>query len=87
MKADVVVCTNVDAFFFVSGCSNTFQNVHVKSETLWRYYLYDLIYEYFDKPILPPPLIIFSHLYTVWQSCTCTGKSVPDSWDNAFCKY
>ncbi|KAI0215316.1 Transient receptor potential cation channel subfamily M member 3 [Lamellibrachia satsuma] len=72
--------------------SNTFQNVQDQSETLWRYYLYDLIYEYFDKPALPPPLIVFDYLHRVWQFAakrlcqTCKRKHVPEACGNAFCR-
>ena len=37
------------------------------SETVWRYYRYSLIYEFFDRPTLAPPLIVLNHvkrLYT-----------------------
>ncbi|XP_077980495.1 transient receptor potential cation channel subfamily M member-like 2 [Glandiceps talaboti] len=49
--------------------SFTFQKVQEKSETIWRYYRYELISEYFDRPALAPPLIIINHLYRFCKMC------------------
>ena len=29
---------------------------------MWRYYRYSLIYEFFDRPTLAAPLIVFNHM-------------------------
>ncbi|CAH1793997.1 unnamed protein product, partial [Owenia fusiformis] len=42
--------------------SHTFEKVQENSEKVWRFYRYNLIYEYFDRPTLAPPLIILSHI-------------------------
>ncbi|XP_053387178.1 transient receptor potential cation channel subfamily M member 2-like isoform X2 [Mercenaria mercenaria] len=48
--------------------SYTFQMVQDKSEQVWRFYRYSLVYEFYDRPKFCPPLIIFSHIYRsiVW---------------------
>ncbi|XP_006816700.2 transient receptor potential cation channel subfamily M member 1-like [Saccoglossus kowalevskii] len=43
--------------------SYTFQKVQDNSETIWRFYRYELISEYHDRPTLAPPLIIINHGY------------------------
>ncbi|XP_013384358.1 transient receptor potential cation channel subfamily M member 2 isoform X1 [Lingula anatina] len=40
----------------------TFQNIQDNSLTVWRFYRFGLIYEYHDRPPLPPPAIIISHI-------------------------
>lgn len=53
--------------------SYTFEKVQDNSEKVWRYYRYGLIYEYFDRPTLAPPLIIISHIWRIskyiYRSC------------------
>ena len=37
------------------------------SNQVWKFQRYQLIMTFHDRPILPPPLIIFSHLYIVFN--------------------
>lgn len=43
--------------------SNTFFEVKSISNQVWKFQRYQLIMTFHDRPILPPPLIILSHLY------------------------
>ncbi|XP_055958034.1 transient receptor potential cation channel subfamily M member-like 2 [Patella vulgata] len=43
--------------------SNTFNNIEQRSYSYWCLQRYQLIYEYYSRPFLPPPLIVFVHLY------------------------
>ncbi|KAM9814395.1 transient receptor potential cation channel subfamily M member 1b isoform 2-T3 [Syngnathus typhle] len=43
--------------------NNTFFEVKSISNQVWKFQRYQLIMTFHDRPILPPPLIIFSHLY------------------------
>uniref|UniRef100_A0A671UDN6 Transient receptor potential cation channel, subfamily M, member 1b n=1 Tax=Sparus aurata TaxID=8175 RepID=A0A671UDN6_SPAAU len=45
--------------------NNTFFEVKSISNQVWKFQRYQLIMTFHDRPILPPPLIIFSHLYIV----------------------
>ncbi|XP_063443884.1 transient receptor potential cation channel subfamily M member 3-like isoform X2 [Mytilus trossulus] len=72
--------------------SDTFQKVHANSVLVWKFYRYSLVYEYYERPFLIPPLIIINHLYRILQIlirkrefCTnrkCCKKIMTDS--NAF---
>uniref|UniRef100_A0A914UJE4 G-protein coupled receptors family 1 profile domain-containing protein n=1 Tax=Plectus sambesii TaxID=2011161 RepID=A0A914UJE4_9BILA len=41
--------------------SYTFQAVQDNSEKVWRFYRYSVVYEYFDAPALPVPLVLLVH--------------------------
>uniref|UniRef100_A0A3Q3L2S9 Transient receptor potential cation channel, subfamily M, member 2 n=1 Tax=Labrus bergylta TaxID=56723 RepID=A0A3Q3L2S9_9LABR len=41
----------------------TFQEVQYNTDTIWKFQRYELIKEYHSLPAVPPPLVIFSHLY------------------------
>uniref|UniRef100_A0A3B3CT44 Transient receptor potential cation channel, subfamily M, member 1b n=1 Tax=Oryzias melastigma TaxID=30732 RepID=A0A3B3CT44_ORYME len=46
--------------------NNTFFEVKSISNQVWKFQRYQLIMTFHDRPILPPPLIIFSHLYILF---------------------
>ncbi|XP_060552910.1 transient receptor potential cation channel subfamily M member 2-like isoform X4 [Ruditapes philippinarum] len=57
--------------------SYTFQMVQDKSEQVWRFYRYSLVYEFYDRPKFCPPLIVISHVYRsiLWiRRRTCSSK-------------
>lgn len=41
--------------------SFTFESVQTQTDLVWRYERYSLVYDYFDRPPLFPPLIIVMH--------------------------
>ncbi|CAK6951019.1 transient receptor potential cation channel subfamily M member 1-like [Scomber scombrus] len=43
--------------------NNTFCEIKSISNQVWKFQRYQLIMTFHDRPILPPPLIIFSHIY------------------------
>ncbi|XP_077423366.1 transient receptor potential cation channel subfamily M member 1b isoform X3 [Vanacampus margaritifer] len=47
--------------------NNTFFEVKSISNQVWKFQRYQLIMTFHDRPILPPPLIIFSHLYILFS--------------------
>ena len=47
--------------------SNTFFEVKSISNQVWKFQRYQLIMTFHDRPILPPPLIILSHLYILFN--------------------
>ena len=60
--------------------------VQDRSEQVWRFYRYSLVYEYYDRPMLVPPLIVISHIYRTLLWCTrktCSTKK----YHNEFSKY
>ncbi|KAG8440540.1 hypothetical protein GDO86_006328, partial [Hymenochirus boettgeri] len=56
-----------------------FNNVYMQykgiSNTLWKFQRYHFIKVYHEKPVLPPPLVIFSHMasFISWM-CKCERK-------------
>ena len=43
--------------------SNTFTKVEEENDVYWKYLRYQLAKEYFNRPELAPPFIIFIHVY------------------------
>uniref|UniRef100_A0A8K9URF4 Transient receptor potential cation channel, subfamily M, member 1a n=1 Tax=Oncorhynchus mykiss TaxID=8022 RepID=A0A8K9URF4_ONCMY len=55
--------------------NNTFLEVKSVSNQIWKFQRYQLIMKFHDRPLLPPPLIIFSHIYIVLKHvCRRTTK-------------
>ncbi|XP_044521330.1 transient receptor potential cation channel subfamily M member 1 [Gracilinanus agilis] len=45
--------------------NNTFFEVKSISNQVWKFQRYQLIMTFHDRPVLPPPMIILSHLYII----------------------
>ncbi|CAF2970713.1 unnamed protein product [Rotaria sp. Silwood2] len=43
--------------------NNTFDRLQTNTDRIWKYQRYLLVSEYLSRPSLPPPLILFSHLW------------------------
>ncbi|XP_067105522.1 transient receptor potential cation channel subfamily M member 1-like [Osmerus mordax] len=54
--------------------NNTFFEVKSISNQVWKFQRYQLIMTFHDRPILPPPLIIFSHIYILLKRICCRCK-------------
>ncbi|XP_061196286.1 transient receptor potential cation channel subfamily M member-like 2 [Saccostrea echinata] len=56
--------------------SDTFQKVQDNSEKVWRYHRYSLVYEFYERPALFPPLIILNHLFRAirWLINRCSSR-------------
>ncbi|CAH1774148.1 unnamed protein product [Owenia fusiformis] len=56
--------------------SYTFDKIHESNDAVWKFQRYSLVKEYFDRPPLAPPLIIFAHLFLLIRMCirTSCGK-------------
>uniref|UniRef100_A0A665TI50 Transient receptor potential cation channel subfamily M member 1 n=1 Tax=Echeneis naucrates TaxID=173247 RepID=A0A665TI50_ECHNA len=51
--------------------NNTFFEVKSISNQVWKFQRYQLIMTFHDRPILPPPLIVFPHIYIVLKMLCC----------------
>ncbi|CAF1487785.1 unnamed protein product, partial [Rotaria sordida] len=54
--------------------SNTFDRLQTDTDRIWKFQRYSLICEYLSRPSIPPPFILFSHLwrfalYTLTSCC------------------
>ncbi|XP_032088989.1 transient receptor potential cation channel subfamily M member 1-like [Thamnophis elegans] len=54
--------------------NNTFFEVKSISNQVWKFQRYQLIMTFHDRPVLPPPMIIFSHLYIIIVRVCCRWK-------------
>ncbi|KAM9817486.1 transient receptor potential cation channel subfamily M member 1-like [Neosynchiropus ocellatus] len=63
--------------------NNTFFEVKSISNQVWKFQRYQLIMTFHDRPILPPPLIIFPHIYIILRRlcCRCQRKQEGDQDD------
>ena len=52
---------------------------------MWRFFRYDLIFEYFDRPALAAPLIIFTHIFRMFVYLR--GKAVGIKTESDFGKH
>ncbi|XP_026086140.1 LOW QUALITY PROTEIN: transient receptor potential cation channel subfamily M member 7-like [Carassius auratus] len=48
--------------------NNVYMQVKSISNLVWKYQRYHFVMEYHDKPVLPPPLILLSHVASVLSS-------------------
>lgn len=62
----------------VLSCSNTFFEVKSISNQVWKFQRYQLIMTFHDRPILPPPLIIFPHIYIILRRLCCRCRRRPE---------
>lgn len=75
--------------FFYSYFSNTFFEVKSISNQVWKFQRYQLIMTFHERPVLPPPLIIFSHMTMIFQHICCRWRkhdSDPDEADYGLSK-
>ncbi|MFT7816501.1 transient receptor potential cation channel subfamily M member 7 isoform X2 [Arapaima gigas] len=53
--------------------NNVYLQVKSMSNLVWKYQRYHFIMAYHEKPVLPPPLILLSHLVSLF-SCICRKR-------------
>ncbi|KAJ8006002.1 hypothetical protein DPEC_G00123740 [Dallia pectoralis] len=58
--------------------NNTFFEVKSISNQVWKFQRYQLIMTFYERPILPPPLIIFSHITMVLKHLCCRWRKHED---------
>ncbi|GAA6222930.1 transient receptor potential cation channel subfamily M member 1-like [Lates japonicus] len=58
--------------------NNTFFEVKSISNQVWKFQRYQLIMTFHDRPILPPPLIVFPHIYIVLKRLCCHCRRRPE---------
>jgi len=68
--------------FFVSVCfhSYTFQKIQDNTDLHWYFQRYTLIYEYYSRPMLPPPFVLISHVIMLVHAiirriCNCCNTN------------
>nr|XP_045013080.1 transient receptor potential cation channel subfamily M member 7 isoform X3 [Jaculus jaculus] len=64
-----IIMVNLLIAFF----NNVYLQVKAISNIVWKYQRYHFIMAYHEKPVLPPPLIILSHIASVF-CCVCKRR-------------
>ena len=54
--------------------NSIFLKANVFSHQIWKFNRFSVVMEYEQKPALPPPLIIFSHIYLIAKWCRRRSK-------------
>ncbi|CAC5388886.1 TRPM3 [Mytilus coruscus] len=68
MLAVYLILTNILLVnILIAMFSYTFQKVQDNSEMIWKFNMYALIYEYYDRPMFPIPILI--HLFRIIVFC------------------
>ncbi|CAF4410210.1 unnamed protein product [Rotaria socialis] len=60
---------------------NTFDRLQTDTDRIWKFQRYELICEYLSRPSLPPPLILFAHLWRF--GLYILSRCVSSPWLNA----
>lgn len=68
----------VDSFLFFF--SNVYLQVKAISNIVWKYQRYHFIMAYHEKPVLPPPLIVLSHIASLF-CCICKRRQTDKTSD------
>ena len=71
-----LLCANILIInLLIAVFNNIYQQVNAISHEVWNFQRFSVVMEYEEKPVLPPPLIIFSHLYRLFRTLyrRCTG--------------
>jgi len=56
--------------------NDIFARTSAISHQIWKFNRFGVVMEYEQKPILPPPLIVFSHLYLLIKWCRRRSKGI-----------
>lgn len=63
--------------------NNIFNEVNAVSHQVWMFQRFTVVMEYEQKPVLPPPLIAFSHIFLLLKFCKRKASGVRELYDNA----
>lgn len=76
MTAYLIFCNILLLSILIATFNNTYIRISKSSDQVWKYHRYYIILKYESKPMLPPPLIVFSHLLLLIKIIIrcCRGK-------------
>ncbi|CAL1536039.1 unnamed protein product, partial [Lymnaea stagnalis] len=73
-----ILMTNVLLLnLLIAMFSYTFQQIQDNTDMHWCFQRFNLVFEYTQRPVLPPPLIIFSHIYLLIAYCCRKQSQAP----------
>ncbi|KAG5896745.1 hypothetical protein JTB14_031725 [Gonioctena quinquepunctata] len=62
--------------------NNIFNEVNAVAHQVWMFQRFTVVMEYEQKPILPPPFILFCHLFLLFKYCRRKMEGIEESYDN-----
>ncbi|KAG8229411.1 hypothetical protein J437_LFUL000932 [Ladona fulva] len=62
--------------------NNIFNEVNAVSHQVWMFQRFTVVMEYEQKPVLPPPLILFCHIYLLLKFFRRKLKGMEETYDN-----
>lgn len=62
--------------------NNIFMEVNAVSHQVWMFQRFTVVMEYEQKPILPPPLILFCHLFLLYKYVKRKIQGKQETYDN-----
>lgn len=66
----------------IAYLNNKFVKVNKISHQIWKFQRLSVVMEYEQRPVLPPPFIIISHLYLLYKYLRRKCKGVEKQYDN-----
>uniref|UniRef100_K1RG60 Transient receptor potential cation channel subfamily M member 3 n=1 Tax=Magallana gigas TaxID=29159 RepID=K1RG60_MAGGI len=80
LMAVFLLLTNVLLLnLLIAMFSDTVKKVHENSEKEWRFHRFSLVYEYYNRPFLFPPLNILDYFVKIIQWCCNNNESTSDN--------
>ena len=67
-------------------CSNTFTAIQEQTDQYWHFDFYSVCKEYYDKPLLAPPLIIISLVWAAIKKMFIKCRCLKDDDQDHFSK-
>ncbi|CAF1499010.1 unnamed protein product [Rotaria sp. Silwood1] len=76
MTAYLIFCNILLLSILIATFNNTYIRISKSSDQVWKYHRYYIVLKYESKPMLPPPLILFSHIFILIKIIIryCRGK-------------
>ena len=76
MTAYLIFCNILLLSILIATFNNTYIRISKSSDQVWKYHRYYIVLKYESKPMLPPPLILLSHIYLLIKLIIrqCRGK-------------
>lgn len=62
--------------------NNIFNEVNAIAHQVWMFQRFTVVMEYEQKPILPPPFIIFCHIFLLFKYLKRKMEGIEESYDN-----
>ena len=66
---------------------NSVRRMWQEKQDQWKFYNYEMIYEYYNLAWLPPPLNLLSYVFSLLYTLFSYDSNTKTKMDNLFCKF